>query len=208
MAAINVNNARAIFEKHMPEASVDYCYQLWQEFNFNFKISRKRNSKLGDYKFDPRSGEHSISVNENLNVYSFLITYVHEVAHLIVQLKYKGRVQAHGREWKSAFKKLMYALLNDKVFPSDLLGVLAQHMKNPKASSTSDRSLQLALNAYDPPSNEILLKDLDQGDKFLFNKRTFQKIELRRTRSLCLCLDNSRKYLISDTAAVKKFKHA
>lgn len=199
---------KQLLQKFVPEAALSYCHDLWVELGFNLRISKKRNSKLGDYRFDRLSNTHHISVNENLNPFSFLVTYIHEVAHLLTYEKYGGRPKSHGKEWKQSFKRLMLPMLNDSVFPGDVLKVLAAHMKNPKASSTSDPSLYLALKRYDPPTSEIVLSELGEGDKFLFNRRTYKKLEVRRTRSLCLCLDNSRKYLISETAPVRKFKNA
>ena len=40
---------------------------------------------------------HRISVNGNLNKYSFLITLIHELAHLLTFTQYKNRVDPHGR---------------------------------------------------------------------------------------------------------------
>jgi len=198
---------RKIFTKHLPEYSVEYCYQLWAELNFIFNITRKRNSKLGDYRYDPATRQHAISVNNNLNKYSFLITYIHEVAHLTTREKYQSRVLPHGTQWKQEFRKLLLPMLNDKVFPDDVLRVLAKHMKNPKASSTSDKNLYLVLRKYDDHSSETLLGELESGTTFLFNKKIYRKLEKRRTRSLCLDVNSDRKYLISETAPVKEFKN-
>lgn len=198
---------KAVFKKHIPEFAVDYCFQLWNEFDFNFKITKKRNSKLGDYRYDPASKTHSISINHNLNTYSFLITYIHEVAHLITQIEFGRRVLPHGIQWKKNFTKLMFPVLNEKVFPMDILSPLALHMKNPKATSTSDSNLFKALKKYDEHSSEIMLHELGIGSKFLFNKKVYRKLELRRTRSLCLQVETNRKYLISETAPVIKFKN-
>ncbi|MEQ9287970.1 MAG: transcription elongation protein SprT [Cyclobacteriaceae bacterium] len=196
-----------IFARHLPEYSVNYCYELWKTFNFNFRITRKRNSKLGDYRFDPTTGQHSISVNHNLNRYAFLITYIHEVAHLTTREKYKNRVLPHGNQWKNEFKKLMIPMLTNQIFPDDVLRVLARHMKNPKASSTSDKNLYLVLRKYDKESGGKLLSELESGVTFLFNKKVYRKIEKRRTRSLCIEVSSNRKYLISETAPVQEFKN-
>lgn len=195
------------FEKHLPQPAVNYCYSLWTQLNFDFKITKERASKLGDYRFDPMTGKHAISVNHNLNVYSFLITYIHEVAHLMTRNKYKSKVLPHGIQWKQEFKKIMLPMLNGKVFPDDILRVLAKHMKNPKASSSSDSRLLSVLRKYDGNVDLIFLSDIEPGVSFLFNKKVYQKIEKRRTRSLCLEVISKKKYLISEAAVIKPFKH-
>lgn len=101
----------------------------------------------------------------------------------------------------------MLPMLNDQVFPDDVLRVLASHMKNPKASSTSDNKLYLVLRRYDQSPEGTLLRELDSGVTFLFNKKIYRKIEKRRTRSLCVELNSNRKYLISETAPVKEFRN-
>lgn len=195
------------FEKHLPQSAVNYCYGLWTQLAFEFKITKERSSKLGDYRFDPLTGKHTISVNHNLNSYSFLITYVHEVAHLMTKNKYKNKVLPHGLQWKQEFKKLMLPMLNDKIFPDDILRVLARHMKNPKASSTSDSRLLTVLRKYDGETDLTFLSDVAPGTNFLFNKKVYKKLEKRRTRSLCIETNSNRKYLISETATIKTFQN-
>ncbi|MEP2023496.1 MAG: SprT-like domain-containing protein [Reichenbachiella sp.] len=198
---------RRLFENHLPEKAVDYCYSLWSELGFNFRITRKRQSKYGDYRFDPTTESHTISVNHDLNPYAFLVTYIHEVAHLFTFEKHKRSVSPHGQEWKLQFKKLMLPMLREDIFPMDVLGPLARHMKNPKATSTSDKALFIALRNHDENKSGLLLREVETGSKFLFNKKVYRKLEVRRTRSLCELTSNQRKYLISETAPVQVFKN-
>ena len=72
-----------ILKAHVPDDAVHYCLELWTSIPFNFKVKNNRTTKLGDYRYDRRNGAHSITVNMDLNEYSFLITYIHEVAHLL-----------------------------------------------------------------------------------------------------------------------------
>ncbi len=186
---------------------MDYCYSLWSELGFNFRITRKRQSKYGDYRYDPTTKSHSISVNHDLNPYAFLVTYIHEVAHLFTFEKHQRSVSPHGQEWKLQFKKLMLPMLREDIFPMDVLGPLARHMKNPKATSTSDKALFVALRNHDKTKSGLLLREVETGSKFLFNKKIYRKLEVRRTRSLCELTSNQKKYLISETAPVQVFKN-
>jgi hypothetical protein len=196
-------NYRKVFERFVPTQAVDYCLDLWWDYRFEFKITKGRQTKLGDYRFHPVKKSHVVSVNNNLNPFAFLITYVHEVAHLVVYNDHKNRVSPHGGEWKANFKQLMLPMLRNDIFPDDVLRVLARHMKNPKASSYSDPKLIAALSRYDKDQNGVLLSQVKNNEQFIFNKRQFTKLELRRTRAVCKEEKSGRKYLISQTAKVQ-----
>ena len=189
--------------KYIPEHSVDYCHQLWLEHNFRFVIKKKRKTKLGDYRYDPKLKRHSISVNNDLNPYSFLITYLHEVAHLIAFKKYGRKAAPHGQEWKNAFKMIMLPVLNDKVFPEDVLRKAASYLKNPKASSCNDHALTKVLSKYDKKQDGVILEELPLGQSFTLGSRKFKKDVLRRTRFLCEEIESGKKYLVSKSALVQ-----
>jgi SprT protein len=196
-----MENPYTAFQKHFPEAAWEYVFALWQKNNFHFKISRKRQTKLGDYRFSSEKG-HQITVNENLNPYAFLITYLHEVAHYQVQITYQRRKAPHGREWKKAFAGLMQPMLKPEVFPEEILTALQAYIQNPKASSCSDVNLLKALRLQDLEPAGTTLEELPAGSIFTFNERTFRKIQKRRTRILCEDLGNGKKYLIAVVAFV------
>jgi SprT protein len=193
----------SIFEKYFPEQAVTYCFQLWKSSQFHFKITRKRHSKLGDYRFSPEKG-HQITVNQNLNKYSFLITFLHEVAHYQVITTCKKYKLPHGKEWKSKFAALAAPVLNESVFPKEILNPLQVYMQNPKASSCSDPALMGALRLFNVNEEKItLLADLKTGETFRLNQRIFRKGEKRRTRVLCEEIASRKKYLISVMAEVE-----
>lgn len=190
--------------RFLPEHAVHYCYTLWCQHPFILKIKKKRASKLGDYKYEPSKQKHIISVNNDLNPYSFLITYVHEVAHLVTFSEHKRRVSPHGKEWKGNFKKLMLPILNNEVFPDNVLRTLASYLKNPKASSCNDHQLVKALQCYDINKTGINLSEISTGELFKFRQRIFRKETLRRTRYVCCEVSTKRKYLISRIAEVER----
>ncbi len=84
---------------------------------------------------------HRISVNGNLNVYSFLITLLHELAHLLTFEQHGNRVQSHGREWKNIYGQLLDQFLKNKKFPPDIEKELLQSLKNPAATSCAEDDL-------------------------------------------------------------------
>lgn len=192
-----------IFQKYLPATAVDYCASLWLEHKFYLRITKPRATKLGDYCYNPAKG-HSITVNANLNKYAFLITYLHEVAHLVVQKSYVRRKEPHGKEWKEAFRKLLDPVMSLQVFPDNILKALQHYYKNPKASSNGHEGLALALRQYDLKAvDQTTLADIPENARFLLNKRLFQKGPLRRTRYLCRDLANNRQYVILSRAVVE-----
>ena len=196
-----------VFRRFVPEAAVAYCDQLYQKFGFEFKIKKARQTRLGDYRYDPNKGKHIISVNNDLNPYAFLITYLHEVAHLAAFRKYGGSIQPHGEEWKACFRKAATPVLRAEVFPNALLIALQKYFNNPKASSCSDPILHEMLRAYDPvKEDKVFLKGINVGQLFSFGTGNFIKLEKKRTRSVCEQVETKRKYLISEMAEVTPIK--
>ena len=98
---------KAILQKYIPGKSVELIYEWLREHKIHLKISKKRSSKLGDYRSPHKGKGHLITVNHDLNPYAFLITLVHEIAHMLVWERYRNRVRAHGPEWKDTYRKLM-----------------------------------------------------------------------------------------------------
>jgi predicted SprT family Zn-dependent metalloprotease len=192
-----------IFKKYVPELAVLYCFELWKKYDFHLNIKKKRNSKLGDYRFDFQTKLHTITVNADLNPYSFLITYLHEVAHLITQITYGNRAEPHGIEWKNEFKKIALPMVNDQIFPPDLLLTIQKYFKNPKASSCADPQLMKQLHVYNKNNNDsTILDDVSIGKSFELSGRIFIKESTQRTRVMCRELSTGKKYLISKAAFV------
>ncbi len=193
--------AEEVFKKFVPSAAVSYCNKLYEKLGFEFKIKKTRQTKLGDYRYDHEIDRHIISINNDLNAYSFLVTYLHEVAHLVAFKKYGNRIMPHGIEWKKCFKEVAQPMLTDKVFDERVLIALNKYFSNPKASSCSDPALFNILKKFDSTPS-LQLKDVNVGADFQFNKRIFRKLEKKRTRSICLEIKTGRKYAIAEIAEV------
>ncbi|MFY7826466.1 MAG: SprT-like domain-containing protein [Flectobacillus sp.] len=200
-----MKNDIATFQQFFPAKAVPYCFQLWKKYQFNFKITRPRNSKLGDYSFRRETG-HQITVNGNLNAYAFTITYIHEVAHLVTFTHYKRRKEPHGKEWKMMFKKIFLPILNLEVFPESILLPLTQYLENPSASTQGCIPLSNALRTFDEPTHaesRIPLTEVEEGKDFVINGRSFIKGELRRTRFLCTEKATGKRYVVAANALVE-----
>lgn len=188
---------------HLPDKALVYCFSLWKEKPFHLKITKSRQTKIGDFTSRKDAQHPRITLNRDLNQYAFLITYIHEIAHLHVFLKYGNRVAPHGEHWKSAFQQLMEPVLTNEIFPDELFGILRTHMSDPKASSFADTELTNALRVFDEgASAHIVLSDLPEGSTFHLHGKYFTKGKLRRTRILCKETKSKRHYLVPADALV------
>ena len=111
-------------------------------------------------------------------------------------LKKNIKEKPHGYYWKNEFKNLAEPILNNKVFPIDLLLLLKNHMVNPKSSFSYDSDLVKELNKYDSNTHYTYLDEIKDGLKFKYeNNKIYQKIKKRRKRYLCVDTEDRRKYL-------------
>jgi len=191
----------------VPEAARSYVRELLNTHPLRLSLAKDRNTRLGDYRPPAADGRHRISVNAGLNRYAFVITLIHEYAHLAVQVELGSRVSPHGIEWKTRFSQLMQPLLRAEVFPEPLLSVLKKHMLNPSASSLTDRALVAELRKFDPIEQidaRPLLSELPEGSAFkLPNGMIFNKGRMRRSRIACVRQDNRKVYLVHPLVRVE-----
>lgn len=194
-----------VLARYLPATTLAYCEQLWQQYDFDLRISRPRRTRLGDFTVKPGSRPR-VTVNANLNPYNFLVTYIHEVAHCAVFRRYRRKVAPHGPEWKNLFSDLLQPVLTEAILPADILLPLQRYARNPKASTGSDAALLLALKQYDTTGehNKMPLLHLSEGSIFVFQKREFIRGTLRRTRVLCTEKASQRRYTIPAHALVEQ----
>ncbi|PGH40692.1 MAG: hypothetical protein CRN43_01430 [Candidatus Nephrothrix sp. EaCA] len=188
---------------YVPPPALDYCLQLWKEHPFVFKISKKRKTKAGDFVARPHSLPR-ITVNADLPPMQFLMTYIHEAAHLLVWLQ-KKRVKPHGAEWQLCYRRLMEPLLKEDIFPEPLLSRMKEHLNKPKASCyTDDELMKIFRQVETPHANPVYVSDLPIGSIFKLQNRWFQKGEVARTRAHCVEVKSKRKYVVSCGALVEE----
>jgi SprT protein len=176
-----------------------------QQYKVHLTVARERKSILGDYRNAHNNRNHRISVNGNLNTYSFLITLLHELAHLLTFEKFGNRVQAHGREWKNSFGELLAQFIRNKVFPSDIEAELLATLHNPGASSCAEESLMRVLRKYDEGADGwMLVEEIPSHGLFkMKDGRIFRKGEKLRKRYRCQEVGTSKVYLFSPVFEVE-----
>ncbi len=196
-----------VLKKYIPEPAVETIATWIVEYDFKLKIKKERSTKLGDYTSPQNGFNHVITVNHNLNAYSFLITLVHEVAHLTTYNKFQNRVLPHGAEWKTEFKLLMNPLLTTEVFPIDVIYALRKYLQNPAASSCSDVHLLKTLKSYDEDEGQIFVEYLPHKTLFIYNNgKVFEKGERIRKRFRCIEISTGTVYLFNPLTEVEIFE--
>ena len=68
---------------------------------------------------------------------------------------------------------------------------------------STNPALYQILKQYDQANDRILLKEIQLGTTFLFNKKEFIKLEKKRSRSICQEVHTKKKYSIAEIAEVE-----
>ena len=190
---------------YLPQGTYELVAQYLHHYKVHLTVAKSRSSVLGDYrrKFDTQ--HHRISVNGNLNPYAFLITLLHELAHLLTYEKYSYRVQAHGKEWKTIYGQVLEKFLQEKIFPADVAHELLRTLQNPGASTCAEEGLQRVLYRYDDKKQGCaLLEDISEGTIFsIAGKRRFIKGSKRRKRFICREIATGKNFLFSGVYEVR-----
>jgi hypothetical protein len=170
----------------------------------HLKIVNERQTRHGDYR-KALNGKHEITVNSNLNKYRFLITLVHEIAHLAAFERYGRLIKPHGNEWKVTFQQLMVPFIRPEIFPHSVLPLVANHFRNPTASSDTDARLAHALKQFDERKADInYIFEIPNGSFFrIKNGKIFKKNGLRVKRYECLEIKTGKLYLFNANAEVE-----
>jgi len=198
-----VERNQSVLHKYIPEKAVPVISEWIYKFDFKLKIKKSRSSKYGDYRPPVKGQNHQITINHDMNKYAFLITLVHEIAHLSNWNKNQDRVKPHGEEWKIHYKLLMQQFLNPDIFPVDVITALRKYMNNPAASSCSDINLLRTLKRYDLRESTVLLEDIPTGSAFSYNNnRYFIKGDQVRKRFQCKEIKTKRRYLFNPLTEV------
>jgi len=194
---------------YLPDGAFEPVVQLIHQYKVHLTVTRERKSVLGDYRHPFLGSNHKITVNGNLNKYEFLITLLHELAHLLCFEQYRNRVEAHGKEWKNIYGSLLKAFIDLDFFPEDIRKSLKKTLLNPAATANGETALLLVLRRYNPVQKVgvVVLAHLADGTLFKEIKgRTFKKIKLRRKRIECVEIATGNIYLFSALSEVEIVK--
>lgn len=187
----------------LPENSAPFVEELLKPHAFTLRVVKPRKTKLGDFRPGLNGKVHQITVNGDLSPYHFLLTLVHEIAHLKTHEEFGTKVQPHGKEWKNIFKKSMTPILKSEVYPNHIQREVMRYLQNPKASCAADTALLRVLKNEE--SNAVLLLEhLPQNALFVLPGRSpMRKGKKRRTRFLCEEVGTGRNFAVHPLAEVQ-----
>lgn len=192
-------------QDYLPAGTYDAVLAYLRQYKVHLTVARERKSILGDYRHSTHHANHRISVNGNLNTYSFLITLLHELAHLLTFEQFGNKVLAHGREWKMIYAKMLAQFIQHKIFPADIEAELLRSLQNPAASTCAEDGLLRILRKYDAKeSHHRLVEELSIHDLFRTSDgRIFKKGEKLRKRYKCVEVKTGKVYLFSPVYEVE-----
>jgi SprT protein len=191
-------------QKFIPPAALSMALALLDARKPMLRITKPRKTKLGDFSPHGPRGTAQITVNGDLNPYQFLVTLIHEVAHLDAFKQYGRNHKPHGIEWQTIFSNLLVPfVVHPEIFPEDLAQVLRNHIAAPRASSCSDPVLYKALQRYNKQHpNKNTVESLPMGAQFVLNRKLFEKGPRARLRYKCVEVTSGKFFMVHPLAEV------
>lgn len=198
---------KEILARFVPVQALEEVVMLIGTHCIQMKVRRGRLSKLGDFRPARQGRPHQITVNGNLNIYAFLMVFLHELAHMLVWQQHGKAVSPHGKLWKETFGYLLRDFVSKGYFHPNLEEALVDYSFGVKAAGMGSPELQRQLRLFDPePESEtgqVFLEEVPLRSLFVAaNGRMFRKEDQLRKRFRCLCLRNKRTYLFHPMARV------
>ncbi|WP_379967166.1 SprT-like domain-containing protein [Epilithonimonas sp. UC225_85] len=188
-------------EQYLPENTFPFLKKWFSDYYIHIKITKNRNSKLGDYRKLPDKS-HQITVNSTLDRQLFFFVLTHELAHLIAFEKFKNRISAHGKEWKDTFREMLLDSID--IYTPDLRPIIINFSKNPKANFMASPELVRYFHIENPEDNFVFIEDLLINDRFRYKEEEYRLLEKKKKLYLCINSKNSKKYLFRPLAKVEK----
>ena len=191
----------SLLEKYLPENCLPYLKKWFSDYSIHIKITRGRNSKLGDYRKMPDKS-HQITINSTLQPPLFFFVLTHELAHLLAFENFGHRISAHGSEWKNTFSTMLLESIS--IYDDDLKPIILKFLKSPKANFMSSPELVRYFHIEDYEDESSYIEDLEINDRFIYRKQTYIIDEKRKKNYLCTQLDTDKKYIFKPLARVEK----
>lgn len=191
----------SVLEQYLPENTLPFLKKWFADYYIHIKITKNRNSKLGDYRKLPDKS-HQITVNSTLDKQLFFFVLTHEMAHLIAFEKFNNRISAHGKEWKDTFREMLLESID--IYTDYLKPIIRRFSSNPKANFMASPELVRYFHIENPEDQFVFVEDLSVKDNFHYKGDQYEILEKKKKLYLCINLNNSKKYLFRPLAKVEK----
>ncbi|MDT8309579.1 MAG: hypothetical protein RQ866_08595 [Bacteroidales bacterium] len=193
---------------YLPEGFAAITEQWTEGLDITIKASNPRRSIMGSCR--KRGSHFAVTVNNDLNPYSFLLVLTHELAHVKTFHQYGIRQVPHGKAWKTTYRLMLLQLLETDLFPEALGKAIRRYASSPQSSILLDNMLTRALSIYDNTecTDTFFLEDLPLATLFSIGNRVFSRGVRVRTRYKCRDMGNGRYYLINGVARVQTIPSA
>ncbi|EJL74643.1 SprT-like domain-containing protein [Chryseobacterium populi] len=188
-------------EKYLPPNTLQYLKIWFSDYYIHIKITRNRNSKLGDYRKLP-DHSHEITINSTLAPQLFFFVLTHELAHLIAFEKYGRRISPHGNEWKDTFRRMLLESLD--IYEEDLRPIIVKFSRSPKANFMASPDLVKYFHIEKQDDKLQFIEELRKGDYFIYRNEKYFLEGLIKKNYLCMNLATGRKYSFKPLARVEK----
>ena len=188
-------------EKYLPENTLPFLKTWFGEHYIHIKITKGRNSKLGDYRKMPDKS-HQITINSTLQPQLFFFVLTHELAHLLAFENFGNRISPHGSEWKNTFRTMLLESIS--IYSEDLKPIILKFSKAPKANFMSSPDLVKYFHIENYEDETSYIEDLETDDRFIYRKQTYIIEGKRKKNYICLNLDNGKRYIFKPLARVEK----
>lgn len=188
-------------EKYLPQNTLQYLKIWFADHYIHIKITRNRDSKLGDYRKLP-DHSHEITINSTLVPQLFFFVLTHELAHLIAFEKYGRRISPHGNEWKETFRQMLLQSLD--VYEENLRPIIVKFSKSPKANFMASPDLVKYFHIEKQDDKLVFIETLQKGDFFIYRNEKYLLEGLIKKNYLCKNLATGRKYSFKPLARVEK----
>lgn len=188
-------------EKYLPENSLPFLRKWFGEYYIHIKITKGRNSKLGDYRKMPDKS-HQITINSTLQPELFFFVLTHELAHLIAFEQFGGRILPHGTEWKHTFREMLLESIS--IYCEDLKPIIFKFSRSPKANFMASPDLVKYFHIENFQDESSYVEELKIGERFLYRKQPYLIQEKRKINYLCKNLASGKIYIFKPLARVEK----
>lgn len=188
-------------EKYLPQNTLQYLKVWFADYHIHIKVTRNRDSKLGDYRKLP-DRSHEITINSTLAPQLFFFVLTHELAHLIAFEKYGRKIAPHGNEWKETFRQMLLQSLT--VYEENLRPVIIKFSKSPKANFMASPDLVKYFHIENQDDKLVFIESLTKGDLFTYRNEKYLLEGLIKKNYLCKHLTTGRKYSFRPLARVEK----